>query len=109
MLQANVSSWLGTVRQATGRRPIIYVSPGYWNAHMRGFDTTDITLWVAHWGVPAPSIPKGWNEWTFWQHSDKGTILGIAGAVDLDYFNGTLAELRTFIEQSNVGQGGALM
>lgn len=44
-----------------------------------GFD-----LWIAHWGVAAPSVPG----WTFWQYSQTGTVKGITGHVDLNRFAG---------------------
>ena len=33
------------------------------------------------------------NTWTLWQVSSTGRISGISGNVDLDAYNGTLAEL----------------
>jgi LysM repeat protein len=35
----------------------------------------------------------GWDAWTFWQYSESGSVPGISGSVDLDYFNGTLSDL----------------
>ena len=53
-------------------------------------------LWVANWGVSCPDLATGWSNWVFWQYSDTGTVGGISGAVDLDEFNGTLAQLQSF-------------
>jgi lysozyme len=39
--------------------------------------------------------PGGSANWTYWQVTDTGTIGGISGDVDLDAFNGTLAELKS--------------
>jgi GH25 family lysozyme M1 (1,4-beta-N-acetylmuramidase) len=52
---------------------------------------------VAHYGAASPSIPAGWSGWTFWQHSDAGRVPGIGGDVDLNWFNGSEAELQAFI------------
>jgi len=49
-------------------------------------------LWVAHWGVNAPTVPAqnwGGRSWTFWQYTNCGSVPGISGCVDLDRFNGT--------------------
>jgi len=55
----------------------------------------EIPLWVAQYGVLKPRN-DGWNTWTFWQFTSTGNgpkwgaeSLG----VDLDYFNGTEADL----------------
>ena len=36
------------------------------------------------------------NTWTYWQVSSTGAISGISGGVDLDAYNGTLAELTSW-------------
>jgi lysozyme len=41
-------------------------------------------LWVAHVGVPAPRLPKGWNDWTIWQYAWNEQIAGISTPVDAD-------------------------
>jgi lysozyme len=43
--------------------------------------------------APAPSIPKPWDAWTFWQYTGHGTVPGIAASVDQNRFNGTLEQL----------------
>jgi|GEM_PF-1745851 len=95
-LVSGVTAWLATVQKATGRRPVIYVDPSFWNEHMAaGFG--GYPVWVADWEVKSPHLPNGWSRWTFWQYSDKGSVSGIKGNVDLDWFNGTFADLKTFI------------
>src|SRR5208283_5114012 len=51
------------------------------------------TLWDANYGVTCPGVPAEWATWSFWQNSDSGSVSGISDAVDLDFFNGTLAQL----------------
>lgn len=93
---AGVRTWLQEVERATGRRPIIYTRASFWTAQMGG-GFGGYPLWVAHYGVAAPNIPSGWSAWTFWQHSDAGRVDGIAGGVDLNWFNGGRAELDAFV------------
>ena len=90
-----VLQWLDHVTKRTGVRPIVYTSPNGWKDRMA--DTTAIAdagytvLWVAHWGVAAPTLPANdWqgNGWTIWQHDNCGDVPGIIGCVDLDWFNG---------------------
>lgn len=88
-----VRIWLDRVEQATGRKPIIYTRANFWNSKLTP-DFGDYPLWVAHYEVPAPTIPNGWNTWTFWQHTDKGQVAGVSSDVDRNHFNGTLDQLR---------------
>jgi GH25 family lysozyme M1 (1,4-beta-N-acetylmuramidase) len=90
-----VLQWLDRVTERTGVRPMVYTSPNGWKDRMA--DTTAIAdagytvLWVAHWGVAAPTLPANdWqgNGWTIWQYGNCGNVPGISGCVDLDWFNG---------------------
>jgi GH25 family lysozyme M1 (1,4-beta-N-acetylmuramidase) len=95
-LQTWVTTFLEEVRARTGVRAMIYTSPAFWKKYMG--DTTAMadagykTLWIAHWGVSAPTVAAsnwGGRGWTFWQYSNCGTVSGITGCVDLDRYNGT--------------------
>ena len=95
-LTAWMLTWLGEVTARTGVRPIVYTSPIGWAN--RTADTTAIAdagytvLWIAHWGVPSPTVPANdWqgNGWTFWQYTDCGQVAGIQGCVDADWFEGS--------------------
>jgi len=44
--------------------------------------------------VSCPTLPPAWGRLRFWQYSSTGKVSGISGNVDLDIYNGTLAELR---------------
>ncbi|MGA9161657.1 MAG: GH25 family lysozyme, partial [Actinomycetota bacterium] len=88
-----ILTWLGRVTQRLGVRPMVYTSPRGWET--RTGDTTAVVdagytvLWVAHWGVSTPTVPAGdWggNGWTFWQYGNCGTIPGIDGCVDVDWY-----------------------
>lgn len=88
-------AWLNEVTLRTGVKPIVYTSPNGWIN--RTADTTAIAdagytvLWVAHWNVATPTVPaNNWQGygWTFWQYSNCGSVPGIQGCVDLDWFNG---------------------
>lgn len=88
-----ILTWLGRVTERLGVRPMVYTSPNGW-AERTG-DTTAVAdagytvLWVAHWGVASPRLPANdWsgNGWTFWQYTDCGSVPGIQGCVDLDWY-----------------------
>jgi lysozyme len=50
-------------------------------------------LWLARYSTTPPVVPPAWTTWTLWQFCDDGTIPGIEGAVDIDRFNGSIAQL----------------
>jgi GH25 family lysozyme M1 (1,4-beta-N-acetylmuramidase) len=92
-LTAWILAWLGEVTARTGVRPMVYTSPNGW-ANRTG-DTTAVAdagytlLWIANWFVSQPTVPANeWqgNGWVFWQYSNCGTVPGIQGCVDLDWY-----------------------
>ncbi len=98
---ANAQAFIDEIQARTGRTTVIYTSPGIWS----GFGITQsfgqYPLWVAHYlyctgGTCCPTMPSGWTKWIAWQWSDKGSVPGISGAVDMDLFNGSMSDLTTF-------------
>ncbi len=93
-LQLWVRAFLERVYERTGVRAAIYVSPSFWSTNMgnsRWFaDNGYVTLWIAHWTSAAgPTLPAsnwGGRGWTFWQYTASGTVPGISGRVDLDFY-----------------------
>ena len=97
-------NWLSTVEELTGRTPMIYTSPYFWETYLgnaRNF--THYRLWVAHYGVSSPRVPGGWSTWTFWQRTSSGHVDGIRGNVDMNRFNGTSAQLAALAQASGGG------
>jgi GH25 family lysozyme M1 (1,4-beta-N-acetylmuramidase) len=92
-LVANLATWVSVIKAKTGRTPMIYASPGFWDALPSTGQFSSELSWVANWDVSCPDTSTPWTTWSFWQTADNGSVAGISGAVDLDVFNGTLAEL----------------
>jgi GH25 family lysozyme M1 (1,4-beta-N-acetylmuramidase) len=90
---ANMQTWMEKVQAGTGRVPMIYTAPGYWDASVDSTAFSTNRLWAANWGVTCPSLADGWTNWAVWQYSDDGAVSGITGAVDLDEFNGSTSDL----------------
>lgn len=88
----DLQTWLDVVEQATGRVPMIYTNPSYWNS-LATSAFGRYPLWIAEYGVQSPKLPGGWAGWTFWQFSESGTVAGVSTTVDLDVFSGSLVEL----------------
>jgi GH25 family lysozyme M1 (1,4-beta-N-acetylmuramidase) len=90
---SKMKTWLDLVEQGTGRTPIIYTAVGFWGDLSGTGDFAGYPLWVANYGVSCPYVPDTWAGWSFWQYTESGSVPGIAGGVDTNYFNGTLDDL----------------
>ena len=93
-LNVHLQQWIDRIRSVTGKTPIIYTSSGLWGSLSGSSQFANDPLWVANWGVSCPSLPSPWTGFKFWQYADNGSVPGISGAVDLDRYNGTLAQLK---------------
>jgi lysozyme len=93
---ANAKTWLTLVEAATGKTPIIYVDPSFWNALGNPVDFVQYPLFIAEYDVSCPQVPPPWSDWTFWQ-KQIGPIPGVQSAqADIDVFNGALQLLEQF-------------
>jgi lysozyme len=71
----------------SGTRVLVYTNPSFAEAgNCAGMNSW--ALWIAHYGVSRPTVPRPWSTWTFWQTGDS--------PIDLDRFNGTDAQLLTW-------------
>lgn len=82
--QAQTRDFINRFRALTGKKIGLYHSASGF------FDAGQDWDWVAHWGVTAPS--RAWDI-----HQYRGSPL------DLDQFNGTAAEMRTWVSALNNG------
>lgn len=93
----NALSLLEIIQTRTGRKPIVYCSPNFLNEYL-GDSVSFIKyyLWIAGYQDHVPNLPKGFTDWQFWQCSEFGKQDGslAGGSLDLDYFNGTLQQLK---------------
>ena len=90
-LQRGIKRWLDRVESHYGVRPILYTSYKFKNRYLNDSIFNTYPYWIAHYYVDSVKYEGKWN---FWQHTDVGTVPGIAEDVDLNVFNGTLEELR---------------
>lgn len=106
-LVAWTQTFLSTLQSLTGRRPILYTYPYFWRTAMGGSTAfTSYPLWIATYGTAAPPT-LGWPTWTFWQYSSTSTVPGIPrpGAIDVNSFNGTRADLAALALTTDTGGG----
>ena len=90
-------TWLILVEKELKKTPIIYTGPSFFSSILCDNKGTfkQFPLWIANYSSE-PLIPAPWNNWLFWQYSETGKVSGINGECDLNYFNGTLADLTAF-------------
>ena len=94
--------WLEIVEKKCGVKAIIYTTMHIYETRIKK-DTILSTrdLWLAK---PRGEMPDEPNC-KFWQFSHEGHVLGITdNVVDLDQFNGTLQELRDYIQAKGIKQ-----
>ncbi len=95
-IDEDVRTWLDKVAAAYGVNPIIYSDLSFINEYLSsGFSA--YPLWIAEYTDTAPEAPGDWQQWTFWQYSDTGTVDGIDGDVDLDRYQGTEADWQALL------------
>jgi GH25 family lysozyme M1 (1,4-beta-N-acetylmuramidase) len=87
---SKVGKWLTRVEAGTGRKPMIYTGPYFWQGSVASLAYGSYPLWVADYGVSKPQVPAPWTTYKIWQYSDSN------GTLDVDSFQGTLADLQAF-------------
>lgn len=79
-----------------------------WMAHYPYNSTRVRTTWEdfkANYkpSIAGPNLPSGATTWKFWQFTgDKFVLPGVTTALDVNYFNGNLNDLRKFVGLDNV-------
>jgi len=93
------TTWLGTFKQLTGRKPFLY-SYGYFLSHRLNptATLTSYPLWLAEYrkGSTQPQHVLGWPVVpVIWQFTSSGKVSGSgSSAIDLNVFYGSKAQLR---------------
>lgn len=96
---AGALEWLSIVETATGRKPLVYTFPSFWDDQLGNPQAfADYPLWIAHFGTQTPIVPKPWRTWAFHQYTETGQIAGVAGNVDRNNFSGTLDDLQKYLK-----------
>lgn len=84
-LKVGLKRWLKKVEDHYKVKPIIYSGERYYKDFLKD-DFKEYPFWIANYNFFVENIK---DEWLFWQFTEKGTILGIEGPVDLNIYNGT--------------------
>lgn len=83
------SAWLEKVESTLGVRPVIYTNKNWWEHTLRSSadQLQSYPIWMSRYGkfeLDSPPIMDGF-EWALWQFTDRGTLDGINGLVDVNW------------------------
>ncbi len=84
-------TWLRIVENHYHTKPLIYTNIKFYNRVIRG-KLDNYPLWIANYRQAKPQLPPD-QDWLFWQHSEKGRLVGINEFVDLNVFKGDSSDL----------------
>jgi lysozyme len=90
--RAQLDDFLGQLRKTYGTEPVIYASSDFIHDYLGG--VAPKRLWYRA-VVLSPHL-TGYDDWLFWQFTERARVKGIAGFVDMDVFNGSANDLSTF-------------
>lgn len=88
-LKVGLKRWLDEVESHYKVKPILYSGDKYFTDFLQK-EFSNYILWIANYNFWVEDLKDHWN---FWQFSEKGTVRGIKGNVDLNIFNGNIEEL----------------
>ncbi len=92
-LKSGLKRWLARVEAHYGVKPILYSGESYYTDFLKE-EFQGYSLWIANYSFFEDEIRK---EWLFWQFTDKASVGGIDGDVDVNIFNGNREVWETYL------------
>ena len=89
-LKLGLKRWLHAVESHYGVKPIIYSGESYCGEFLRE-EWGDYLFWIANYNFYREEIAE---DWLFWQFTEKASVPGIKGNVDVNIYNGDLQQLQ---------------
>ncbi|GIZ07473.1 glycoside hydrolase family 25 protein [Flavobacterium sp. UMI-01] len=89
-LKLGLRRWLERVEAHYKVRPIIYTGEKYYLDFLKK-EFSDYLFWIANYNFYRENIEE---DWLFWQFTEKASVAGINGNVDVNIFNGDLQQLQ---------------
>ena len=89
-LKIGLRRWLNAVETHYKVKPIIYTGEKYYDDFLKD-DFSDYLFWIANYNFYREKIGE---DWLFWQFTEKASVTGINGNVDVNIYNGDLEQLR---------------
>jgi lysozyme len=88
-LKVGLKNWLQIIEKHYGVKPLIYSGERFYTDFLKN-DFSEYTFWIANYNFFVENLKP---DWQFWQFTEKGSVTGISGFVDVNIFNGTETEL----------------
>ncbi|MGO4821810.1 MULTISPECIES: glycoside hydrolase family 25 protein [unclassified Flavobacterium] len=88
-LKVGLKRWLNKVEAHYKVKPIIYTGEKYYDDFLKE-EFSDYLFWIANYNFYREKIQE---DWLFWQFTEKGSVPGISGNVDVNIYNGDLQQL----------------
>ena len=99
-MEKNVRIYLDLVESASGVKPVIFTSDSYWRKYLpESIWGCEYPLWLDKPGNTWPNQLWPWAGWTFWQYSYQAKLPGISTFMGLNWYNGSLTELKQMVIQ----------
>jgi lysozyme len=92
-LRRGIRNWLERIEKHYGVKPILYTGSNFYNAYLKGY-FDEYPLWIANYRRVNNPLR---SDWIIWQFTEKGTIDGIRGFVDMDVFYGSRREMERLL------------
>jgi len=89
-LKIGLRRWLMAIEAHYGVKPIIYSGERYYDDFLKE-EFSDYLFWIANYNFYREKID---TDWLFWQFTEKASIPGIIGNVDVNIYNGDLQQLQ---------------
>lgn len=89
-LKIGLRRWLKAVEAHYKVKPIIYSGEKYYDDFLKE-DFSDYLFWIANYNFYREKIG---DDWLFWQFTEKASVPGIKGNVDVNIYNGDIEQLR---------------
>ncbi len=89
-LKLGLRRWLTKIEAHYKVKPIIYTGERYYDDFLKK-EFSDYLFWIANYNFYREKMEE---NWLFWQFTEKASVSGIKGNVDVNIFNGDLQQLQ---------------
>lgn len=88
-LKLGLRRWLKAVEAHYKVKPIIYTGESYYDDFLKE-EFSDYLFWIANYNFYREKMDE---DWLFWQFTEKASVSGIKGNVDVNIYNGDFQQL----------------
>lgn len=89
-LKIGLKRWLTKVEAHYKVKPIIYTGEKYYDDFLKE-EFSEYLFWIANYNFYRERME---DDWLFWQFTEKASVSGIEGNVDVNIYNGDLQQLQ---------------